>query len=83
MENGEAKSREKIDFIGVWFERMRGWKIGRVQVFSPSPPKCSIPKLERKPAQNIQIKKPPLCIVQSSNHVRALVQYFFFGLLIF
>ena len=75
MENGEAKSRGKIDFIGVWFERIKEWKIGRVQVFSPSPPKCFILKLERKLAQNIQTKRPPLCIVQSSNHARANISF--------
>ena len=28
IENKREKSEEKINFIGIWLEKMGGWKIG-------------------------------------------------------
>ena len=34
IENKRKKSEEKNNFIGIWLERIGGWKIGGVQIFS-------------------------------------------------
>ena len=34
IENKREKGEEKINFIGIWLERMGEWKIGGAQMFS-------------------------------------------------
>ena len=48
IENEGEKIGEKIDFMSVWLERMREWKIGRTQAFFSSPTKILSPQFEEK-----------------------------------